>query len=202
MLKLKFLYFDHLMRRTDSLEKTPMLGKIEGRRRRGWQRMRWMDSIPTRWTWVWASSREWWRTGPPGMLQSMGSQRVRHNWATELNWSMSQLLWYSQEIFLAIYLLGIDWGCWVQACRREGRVTLVTIPCKPMNPNSLLLNIWNSEYENVYQNGKPRQWWYSNKRANFVVSYQILKGCISWCGTGAHFRIWTTLCPLYLDTSL
>ena len=45
MLKLKLQYFDHLMRRTDSLEKTLILGKIEGRRRRGWQRMRWLDGI-------------------------------------------------------------------------------------------------------------------------------------------------------------
>ena len=45
MLKLKLQYFGHLMRRTDSLEKTLMLGKIEGRRRRGWQRMRWLDDI-------------------------------------------------------------------------------------------------------------------------------------------------------------
>ena len=46
MLKLKLQYFGHLMRRADSLEKTPMLGKIEGRRRRGRQRMRWLDGIP------------------------------------------------------------------------------------------------------------------------------------------------------------
>ena len=45
MLKLKLQYFGHLMRRTDSLEKTPMLGKIEGKRRRGKQRMRWLDGI-------------------------------------------------------------------------------------------------------------------------------------------------------------
>ena len=45
MLKLKFQYFGHLMQRTDSLEKTLILGKIEGRRRRGWQRMRWLDGI-------------------------------------------------------------------------------------------------------------------------------------------------------------
>ena len=45
MLKLKFQYFDHLIRRTDSFEKTLMLGKIEGRRRRGQQRMRWLDGI-------------------------------------------------------------------------------------------------------------------------------------------------------------
>ena len=45
MLKLKFQYFGHLMQRTNSLEKTPMLGKIEGRRKRGQQRMRWLDGI-------------------------------------------------------------------------------------------------------------------------------------------------------------
>ena len=50
---------------------------------RGWDG--WMVS-PTQWTWVWASSRSWWRTGKPGVLQSMGSQRVRHDWATELNY--------------------------------------------------------------------------------------------------------------------
>ena len=86
MLKLKLQYFGHLMGRTDSLEKTLMLGKIEGRRRRGRQRMRWLDGITNSWTWVWAGSRSWWWTGKPGVLQSVGSQRVRHDWATELNW--------------------------------------------------------------------------------------------------------------------
>ena len=57
MLKLKLQYFGHLMQRADSLEKTLMLGKIEGKRRRGWQRMRWLDSILTQWTWIWANSR-------------------------------------------------------------------------------------------------------------------------------------------------
>ena len=85
MLKLKLRSFDHLIWRTDSWEKTLMLGKIEGRRRREWQRMRWLDGITTRWTWVWASSRSWWWTGKPDVLQSMGSQRV--DWATELNWT-------------------------------------------------------------------------------------------------------------------
>ena len=51
---------------------------------RGWDG--WMAS-PTRWTWVWASYGNWWWTGRPGVLQSMGSQRVRHDWATELNWT-------------------------------------------------------------------------------------------------------------------
>ena len=63
-----------------------MLGKTEGRRRGdGRGRGCWMAS-PTQWTWVWISFRSWWWTGRPGVLQSTGSQRVRHDWATELNW--------------------------------------------------------------------------------------------------------------------
>ena len=64
-------------------EKTLMLGKTEGRRRRGRQRMRWLDGIKTQCTWVWVNFRRWWRAGKPGMLQSMGLQRVRHDWTTE-----------------------------------------------------------------------------------------------------------------------
>ena len=85
MLKLKLQYFRYLMWSTDSLEKSLMLGKIEGRRR-GWQRMRCCMASPTQWTWIWASSRSWWWTGKLGVLQSMGSQRVEHDWATDLNW--------------------------------------------------------------------------------------------------------------------
>ena len=86
MLKLKLQYFGHLMQRTDSFEKTLMLGKIEDGRRRGWQRMRWLEASLMWCTWAWVSFRSWWWTGKPGMLQSLGSQRVGHNWATELNW--------------------------------------------------------------------------------------------------------------------
>ena len=53
---------------------------------RGWDC--WMAS-PTQWTWVWVNSGSWWWTGRPGVLQSVGSQRVGHDWATELNWSWS-----------------------------------------------------------------------------------------------------------------
>ena len=81
VLKLKLQYFGHLIRRAYSLEKTLMLGKTEGRRRRGRQRT-WMTS-PTQWTWIWASSGRWWRTGNPGELQSMGLQKVGHNLVTE-----------------------------------------------------------------------------------------------------------------------
>ena len=80
MLKLKLQYFGHVMWRTDTLEKTLMLGKTEGGRRgddRGWDG--WMTTL-TRWTRVWASSESCWWTGKPGVLQSVGSQL---NW-TEL----------------------------------------------------------------------------------------------------------------------
>ena len=87
ILKLKLQHFGHLIWRADSFEKTLMMGKIEGRSRRGWQRMRWLDGITYQWTWVWPSSWSWWRTGKPGVLQSMESQRVRHDWVTELNWT-------------------------------------------------------------------------------------------------------------------
>ena len=87
MLEQKLQYFGHLMWRTDSLEKILMLGKTEDRRR-GWQRMRRLDGIIL-WTWVWASSGSLWWTGKPGLLQSMESQRVVHDWAIELNWTES-----------------------------------------------------------------------------------------------------------------
>ena len=87
MLKLKLQYFGHLMRRVDSLGKTLMLGGIGGRRRRGQPRMRWLDGIWTQWTRVWVNSGSWWWTERSGVLQFMGSQRVGHDWATELNWT-------------------------------------------------------------------------------------------------------------------
>ena len=74
MLRLKLQYFGHLMRRTDSLEKTLVLGKIEGGKRREWQRMRQFVTSLTWWTRVWVSSASWWWTGKPGALQSTGSQ--------------------------------------------------------------------------------------------------------------------------------
>ena len=86
ILQLKLQYFGHLMRRADSLEKTLMLGKTEGRRRRGWQRMRCLDGIINSMDMGLVYSMSWWWTGKPGVLPFMGSQRVRHDWATELNW--------------------------------------------------------------------------------------------------------------------
>ena len=92
MLKLKLQYFGHFMQRVDSLEKTLMLGGMgtggEGDDR-GWDD--WMASL-TGWMWVWVNSGSWWWTGRPGVLRFMGSQRVRHDWATELNWTECKIM--------------------------------------------------------------------------------------------------------------
>ena len=85
MLKLKLQCFGHLMRRADSLEKTLMLGKIEGRRRRGQQRMRWLDGISTAMYMTLSKFQELVMNRDPAVLQSMGSQRVRHDSGTGLN---------------------------------------------------------------------------------------------------------------------
>ena len=83
MLKLKLQYSGHLTWRADSFEKTLMQQKTEGRRRRGQQRMRWWMGSLIQWTRVWTNSRRQWRTGKPRVLQSMGLQRIRHDWVTE-----------------------------------------------------------------------------------------------------------------------
>ena len=105
MLKLKLQYFGHLLWRADSFEKTLMLVKSEGRRRgddRGWEG--WMASGP-QWTWFWANSRRWWRTGKSGVLSPCGHKEVRHELATEVDrWSLMLRTFSYTFLWLFVFL--------------------------------------------------------------------------------------------------
>ena len=123
MLKLKPQYFGHLIWRANSLEKSLMLGKIEGRRRREWQRMRWLDSITDSMDMSLSKLREWWGTGRPGVLQSMGSQRVGHTeW---LSWTELKM-WGPSKSFLTFpAYLGIEKKFQVAPARvRQFRISM------------------------------------------------------------------------------
>ena len=103
MLKLNLQSFGHMMRWANSLEKTLILGKIEGRRGRddrGWDG--WMASL-TQWTWVWASSGRQWRAGKPGVLQPMGSQRVGPDWETEQQQRVYVMFFWNLEFILLFF---------------------------------------------------------------------------------------------------
>ena len=87
-LKLKLQYFDHLMWRVDSLEKDSDAGRDWGQEEKGMREDEMAGWHHWLWTWVWVNSGSWWWTGRPGVLWFMGSQRVGHDWATELNWTV------------------------------------------------------------------------------------------------------------------
>ena len=93
---------------------------------RGWDG--WMASL-TQWMWVWVNSRSWWWTGRPGVLRFMGSQRVRHNWATELNWTD---VLFNEQISEYKYLSTIESACFLPL--RFAQLSLPT----PSYPNSHL----------------------------------------------------------------
>ena len=107
MLRLKFQYFGHLMQRTDS-------SNIDWKRPWWWERLKaggegdnrldgWMASL-TRWTWVWVGFGSWWWTRKPGVLQSMGSQRIGHDWGTEMNWDIfyrEKISWFEEYEYIS-----------------------------------------------------------------------------------------------------
>ena len=143
MLTLKLQYFGHLMWRADSLEKTLMLGKIEGRRRRKWQRTRWLDGITD--SMDMSLSME----GKPGVLQSTGSQRVGHDWATEQQRTNStKKCWLIYEASVALITKSKD------STRRENHRPLFLMNIDRKAPNKIL-QIELNMYNNVETTSRP-----------------------------------------------
>ena len=102
MLKLKLQYLGHLMWRADLSEKTLIWERYKAGGEGGDRKWDgWMASL-TQWTWAWARSRRWWRIGKPGVLQSMGLQRVRHDWVTEQR-QQRQII--RRKVYKFIYIL-------------------------------------------------------------------------------------------------
>ena len=160
MLKLKLQYFGHLMQRTDSLERPWCWERLrpggEGDDR-GWDG--WMAS-PTQWTWVWINSWSWWWAGRPGELQSMGSEIIGHDWATELKirvkpkWPSAEELikmWrtYAMECYSGMHKK--EWNGAV-CCNMHGPRKHFTIWSKSDGERQVLCGIYVCNLEKIYTN--------------------------------------------------
>ena len=157
ILKLKLQYFGHFMRRVDSLERLwcwEGLGAGGEEDDRGWDG--WMASL-TRWTWVWVNSGSWWWTGRPGVLRFMGSQRVGHDWATDLIWS--DVFGSVNGVFEQVFEFYWIWACaftWNFLCVNK----FVRVLCVWACMNKLILWMckfgymceWTCKYVSFYWN--------------------------------------------------
>ena len=152
--ELKLQYFGHLMWRIDSLEKTLIAGG-EGADRR-WDA--WMASA-TQGIRVWTSSSSWWWTGKPGVLQSMGLQRIGHDWVTELNWTGVGIQEWVAVSFFRISSWPRDWTCMSCIAGRLFTTEPQFLKCNSQQercagkPTNSRINVW----KRTFDNGKSRK---------------------------------------------
>ena len=104
-------------------ERLKVGGEANGR---GWDG--WMAS-PTQWTWVWVNSGSWWWTGKPGVLQSLGSKRVGHDWAAELNWSIFSNMWFFVNCLSVFFAAGWFASFWIGDFLWFLDINLLVVPC-------------------------------------------------------------------------
>ena len=138
MLKEKLQCFDHLIKRPWFWERLKAGGEGDDR---GWDG--WMASL-TQWTWVWVNYESWWQTGRPVILQSMGSQRVRHDWATELNWTELNTFWAQNKrpyLRALVPLPSLYMGC---TCLVIRDLSSVATGGELTHPSSFILHFWDS----------------------------------------------------------
>ena len=190
------------MQRADSLEKTLMLGKAEGRRRRGRKRMRWLNSITDSVDMSLRNSRRWWRTGKLGMLQSMGLQMVWHNWVTEQQVSSQRSFPVSLMISSLIHWLFTLFAFYVFANIPVFLLLLIYsfIPLWPEKivcMSSIFLNVLRI----VLEPDKCLSWGLSHMRpVCLLVLWGLLwSGPAGWkCGQSPLFLSWSSFqCSFY-----
>ena len=199
------------MQRVDSLEKTLMLGKTEGWRRgdgTGWGG--WMIS-PTWWPWVWVSSRSWWWTGRPVMLQSMGLQRAGHDWTTELNWFLSLSCQSSvmSDIFIEILatLWSLHFALFIPVSHLL-KMTLQYLGHLMWRAHSLEKTLLLRKIECRMRKEWQRMRWLDGITDSVDMSlrelWEIVKVRQVWCTADhgvtnhqTHYRDWTTTTPTF-----
>ena len=144
---------------------------------RGWDG--WMASL-TQWTWVWTSSRSWWWTGKPGMLPSMGLQRIWDDWATKLNWT--EQLNHPSKVNISFLLLleqlpqpSVQFSCSVVSDSLQPHESQhARLPCPSPTPG-------------VYPNSCPSSWWCHPSISSSVVLFSRLQ---SFPASGSSLMSW------------